>query len=116
MFKRLIGPERFRTASVIGIGVHLGFILCIGILENNFSAVFCAIATIAITLWVADVEGEKSTRRKNKCYVITIMTAVFLVCVFTSVENVTPALMLALIIEFAFMSAILTDTKMMPKK
>lgn len=115
MFKRLVGPERFRVASVLGFGAHLGFILCIAILENNFSAVFCGMVAIAITLWLADEEAEKNTRKKNKCYVIAIMTIIFLTCVFTPLENVTPALMIALIIEFAFMAAMLTETKLLPK-
>lgn len=115
MFKRAIGEQRFRVASIIGTGVQLGFILALAILENNFSAIFCVIATVAIALWIRDVESDAGTKKKNKCYAIAMLTSIFLTSMSTTIETITPALMLELIIEFAFMSAILTDAKMMSK-
>lgn len=115
MFKRVIGERRFQVASIIGIGAQLGFILVLAILESNFSSIFCVIATVVISLWIRDVESEAGTRKKNKCYAIAMITSIFLTCMSTTIETITPALMLELIIEFAFMSAILTDAKMMPK-
>lgn len=114
MFKKLFGPRRFRVATMVGVPAQCGFMLAAVIGEKNFAAIFGVIAIIAISLWCEDVMAEKNTRKKNKGYIIAVLTSIFLTSVLTPAYAISPALMIEMIIEVAFMAAMLTDTKLMP--
>lgn len=114
MFKKLFGPGRFIIATTVGVPVQIGFMLAAVIGEDNFAAAWGIIATLAISLWCEDVTADRNTRRKNKTYVIAVLTSVFLTAIFTPVQAISPALMIEMIIEFAFMAGMLTDIKLLP--
>lgn len=114
MFKRLFGPGRFIIATIVGVSAQFGFMLAAVIGEKTFAAALGMIAFFAIALWCEGTEAERNTRRKNKMYIIAVMTAIFLRCIFIPAEAISPALMIGMIIEFAFMAGMIIETKLLP--
>lgn len=113
MFKRLFGPRRFIIATTVGGSAQFGFMMAAAIGEKNFAAAWGIIATIAIMLWCGSIEAERNTRKKDKAYAIAVLTSIFLTGIFTAAQAISPALMIQMVIEFAFLAGMLTDIKML---
>lgn len=114
MFRRMLGPGKFRIIVIGGLSVQFLSMLCAVAIEGTLVSALGSIATIAISVWLEDAEAAKSTYKNNMNCVIMILVAIIAMCAFINAQQITPIVMVQLITEVVFMFTIITDTQFLP--
>lgn len=107
--KAPIPKLRFMLLSMAGLVTELCCMIYAIAAEKIVEAIWGVIPTIVISLWVCDVCENRSTKSKNENIVLITVLAIMIRCLHAS-RYFSIALILMIIIEFAFMFAIAEQT------